>query len=235
MRVLGLFPHPDDETYAAGAALAQCAAAGHDTRVVTATRGEAGRDRSGRSTNTSDLARRRSAELAAACAALGVSLHGFLDLPDGGLDRLPPGRLATRVAKVLDDLTPDVVVTLGADGVYGALDHLALTRSIVSACDNRPTPLVLGSAFPVGTFTTLRRKLHRAGIAVDVDLALGGHAADVALRIDVGDWREHKLAALRAHASQLRDGDPFSFLTPQIVATVLREEWFVPLPCTSST
>jgi hypothetical protein len=45
-RVLGCFPHPDDEIFAAGL-LAWCADRGAEVHLLTATRGEAGTDRRG--------------------------------------------------------------------------------------------------------------------------------------------------------------------------------------------
>jgi LmbE family N-acetylglucosaminyl deacetylase len=227
VRILGLFPHPDDESYAAGAALAQCAAAGCDVRVVSATRGEAGRVQSGGNLPPEQVARIRSAELQAACRALGVTLESFLDLPDGRLAEVPAATFESAIAAVLGRLAPDVVLSLGGDGVYGSHDHLALTARLRAVAPRFPATAVLWAAFPEDHFAPLRRKLDRAGIAVDTALPLGARRTDVAVCVTVSEpQRRRKLAAVGAHRSQLRDGDPHSFLGGGLLEPLLGEEWF---------
>ena len=46
-RLLGVFAHPDDETFCAGGTLAKYVVAGWEVMVISATRGEAGQIRSG--------------------------------------------------------------------------------------------------------------------------------------------------------------------------------------------
>lgn len=227
MRILGLFPHPDDESYAAGAALAQCAAAGCDVRVVSATRGEAGRMRQAGNPSPEDVARIRSAELQAACRALGVTLEGFLDLPDGRLADVPKATFEAVLAPLLARLAPDVVLSLGRDGVYGSRDHLALAAHLRTVARRFPATVVLWAAFPEGHFEPLRRRLDRAGVAVDTALSLGVRREDVAVSVTVSEQqRQRKLAAVGAHRSQLRDGDPHSFLGGGVLEPLLGEEWF---------
>ncbi len=43
MRILGVFAHPDDESFCAGGTLARYVASGAEVMVVSATRGEAGK------------------------------------------------------------------------------------------------------------------------------------------------------------------------------------------------
>lgn len=225
-RVLGLFPHPDDESYAAGAFLAQCAQAGLDVRVVCATRGEAGSDRRAPRT-PAELARVRSAEVRDACAALGVRLDGFLELPDGRLAEIGDARLDLAIEPFLAAFRPHVVITLGEDGVYGSLDHIALTRRIDTVA-RRFAIAVLHAQFPQGHFAPLRRRLQRAGMYLDGRIPLGRKVNEVALRVDATRQRTRKLAAVCAHASQLRDGDPWSFLGGRLLEPLLQEEWFTP-------
>lgn len=89
-RVLFLHAHPDDETLATGALIADLVARGVAVAVVTATRGE-----QGEITDPGlgdDLVALRERELAAALAVLGVRHHAFLGTPparaDGGDPRL---------------------------------------------------------------------------------------------------------------------------------------------------
>lgn len=229
VRVLGFFPHPDDESYAAGAALAQCAAAGLPTAVLCATRGEAGTDRLARANRPAELAQRRSDELLRACRALGVELAGFLDWPDGNLATLDPDVAQRSLRRWIDSWQPTVLLTLGADGVYGSRDHRAIERFVRSATHNTTDLTHWTCAFPLGHFEPLRRNLLRSPLdVIDYRGPLGVDAATVPLRVEVGAARARKLAALRCHASQLRNGDPNTLLGAGLLDPLLIEEWYVP-------
>ena len=81
--------HPDDESLGTGGALAQCAAEGIETYLVTATRGERGRigdERPG----PAIAAPIREGELKAAAQELGLRDVRFLDYGDGELDQADP-------------------------------------------------------------------------------------------------------------------------------------------------
>lgn len=83
--VLVLAPHPDDETFGCGGALARHAQRGDRVAVVVASSGE--RSSGGRSGGGGrDVAATREAECRAACRELGLAGDPvFLRLPDGGL------------------------------------------------------------------------------------------------------------------------------------------------------
>lgn len=87
IRVLFLHAHPDDETLATGALIADLIARGAEVAVVTATRGEQGEITDPGLAD--DLVALRERELAAALAVLGVRRHAFLGTPParaGGQD-----------------------------------------------------------------------------------------------------------------------------------------------------
>jgi len=163
-----------------------------------------------------DLGVTRAAELRGSCAAIGARLD-LLELPDGGLSEHEI------------DLTPhlapdDVVLTLGEDGAYGHPDHLACTRMVGAAIGKRT---LLHAAFPPGLFAPVHRAIGRhVKLALAVD-ELGTSRDDVDHVVDVRPYRPAKLASLAAHTSQLRDGDPLSFLGDGWVAPLLDEEWLV--------
>ena len=87
-RVLFLHAHPDDETLATGALIADLVARGVEVAVVTATRGERGEITDPGLAD--DLVALRERELAAALAVLGVRHHAFLGTPPAraGVSRL---------------------------------------------------------------------------------------------------------------------------------------------------
>lgn len=229
-RVLGLFPHPDDETYAAAGMLAWCAAQGAEVHLGTATRGERGWDRHKLIPSGARLAAHRSAELAAACTALGVAPPVCFDLPDGGVPDVDRAAAAAALTTHLRALRPDLVVTLGGDGAYGHRDHLAWTAIVDAAVQALPaaaTPRLLHAVFPRGLFTRVSQLGKRGGaVAADFDSDAVGVARDaVQLRLDVRPLRDAKLASCLAHDSQL-DVAPGSYFR-RVLEPLLEEEWFV--------
>jgi N-acetyl-1-D-myo-inositol-2-amino-2-deoxy-alpha-D-glucopyranoside deacetylase len=227
--VLGLFPHPDDETYSAAGLLAWCAAQGAEVHLAAATRGERGWDRHKRIASGPQLAAHRSGELAAACAALGIAAPVCFDLPDGGVSSVDHAAAAAGVATYLRALRPDLIVTLGRDGAYGHKDHLAWTAIVERAVHTLPaeqTPRLLHAAFPRGLFTRVSQLGKRVGaVADDFDSDAVGIAADAAaLRLDVRALRDAKLASCLAHDSQL-DVAPGTYFR-RVLEPLLDEEWF---------
>ena len=91
MRLLVVIAHPDDESFGCGSVLARAAAAGDETMVLCATRGEAGESRF----PTADLAAQREKELRAAASILGVGTVELLGYVDSDMAGDPePGTLA---------------------------------------------------------------------------------------------------------------------------------------------
>jgi LmbE family N-acetylglucosaminyl deacetylase len=129
-RLLVVVAHPDDETFGCGSVLAHAAEAGVSTTVACATRGEAGSPTPGRGLEEADMAIVREAELREAAALVGVGRVELFDWIDSEMDGVPaPGTLveapieevAARIASLIDDVQPTVVVTLDASD--GHRDH----------------------------------------------------------------------------------------------------------------
>ena len=208
MRLLVVVAHPDDESFGCGSVLARAAAAGDDTAVLCATRGEAGESR----VDADDVAALRERELKAAAAILGVGVVRLLDHVDSGLTGDPaPGtlavaelsRIAAEVAAVIDELRPDVVVTLDASD--GHRDHMVVrdaTLSAVDAAAHRPAATYL---WCLARSSMARWARHTSGDRADAYLALGELGTpdeDVTTVIDVAAHLPTRWAAIRAHASQ---------------------------------
>src|SRR5215472_4531824 len=79
LRLLGLFAHPDDETFCIGGTLAKYIAGGAEAMVVSFTRGEAGQIRDAATATRRSLGEIRVSELHRACQALGVQHVRCLD------------------------------------------------------------------------------------------------------------------------------------------------------------
>jgi LmbE family N-acetylglucosaminyl deacetylase len=133
-RILGVFAHPDDESYCAGGTLARYVAGGAEAMVVSATRGEAGQIRCANLATRRTLGAMREQELAEACRILGVQHMRCLDYQDGKLHKADPQELAGEVVRLVRGFRPDVVITFGTDGAYGHPDHIAICEATTRAC-----------------------------------------------------------------------------------------------------
>jgi len=239
---LGVFAHPDDEAWSAGGTCAALVDAGVRVRVIFATDGEAGRDDLRRGWSKAALGAHRRTEARAAAAVLGCEEPVFLGAPDGGLAAEGPDASGARVAGALrqaliDQLAtarPQVLLGLGDDGGYPHRDHVALVAACVAACAvlGPTAPPHWQAAFAPGIFAPLLRALRRAGATSLLDPAwpaerLGWRGAQQqAVCLDIGALAARKTAAIAAHRSQLRGGDPLALLGPGVVASLLeRETW----------
>lgn len=244
-RLLGVFPHPDDEAYSAGGTLAKAAAVGAEVYVLCATRGEAGQIVTPGLATPDTLGAVRERELHDACAALGARPPLFLDYHDGTLSTVDLLEAVGRIVRVIRRLRPHVVLTLGADGVYGHPDHVALHKLVTPAFRSagggsrfpeeqfgppwQPARL-FWTAFPRGHFRPVWERLVHTDLAASIRQfdpeRLGVADDEVHAEIDVTEFVPQKLAALRAHRTQLRDGDPFSIFPPGILEGILERERF---------
>ena len=133
-RLLGVFAHPDDESFCAGGTFASSVAHGAEVMVVSATRGEAGQIRSPGTATRRTLARVREQELQFACQRLGIQHARCLNYADGTLKDVDQEALIKDVVYLLRSFRPDVVITFGSDGGYGHPDHIAISAATTAAC-----------------------------------------------------------------------------------------------------
>jgi LmbE family N-acetylglucosaminyl deacetylase/SAM-dependent methyltransferase len=230
MRLLTVVAHPDDESFGCGSVLAHAAAKGHDTAVVCATLGEAGESR----IETADLAALRESELRAASAILGVGtvrLLGHVDSgmtgepPRGALVSVDPARLAAEVQAVIEDLRPDVVVTLDASD--GHRDHVAIRDATLTAVDASTHPVASTYLWCLARSSMIRWADHmRTTGGGDAYLAiaeLGTSDADITLVVDVEAHLPTRWTAMRAHGSQT---SPYDDLPEELQLEFLGKDRF---------
>jgi N-acetyl-1-D-myo-inositol-2-amino-2-deoxy-alpha-D-glucopyranoside deacetylase len=208
MRLLVVIAHPDDESFGCGSVLARASAAGDETTVLCATRGEAGESR----IPTDDLRSQRETELRAAARILGVGAVRLLDYVDSGMTGNPepdtlaaaePSRIASEVRSVIDDFRPDVVVT--PDASDGHRDHAIVRDATLAAVDtahHRPAATYL---WCLARSSMARWADHRRADGDDAYLSLGELGtpdAHITTVVDVTAHLPKRWEAIRAHASQ---------------------------------
>jgi LmbE family N-acetylglucosaminyl deacetylase len=137
--ILGVWAHPDDETYLSGGVMAHAASEGSRVACVTATRGEAGSLDEQR-WPLATLARVREAELIAALGILGVREHTWLGYPDGGCDGVPAEEALLKLEAIFAEVQPDTVLTFGPEGMTGHPDHITISAWTTEAFSRLSKP-----------------------------------------------------------------------------------------------
>ena len=132
--LLGIWAHPDDETYLTAGLMARAVRNGSRVVCVTATRGEGGSMDEER-WPTETMGEVRDAELMRCLEVLGVTEHHWLDLPDVDMDSPLPETGAARVREIMADADPDTVLTFGPDGMTGHVGHMSVSRWATEAFD----------------------------------------------------------------------------------------------------
>ena len=125
-KLLIIFPHPDDESIAAGGLILSAKRLGYEVTLLTLTKGGAGRiniNPKGRS-----LKEIRSAELEKASKILGIDNLIIKDFDDGKL-KTRNGWNET-VKENLLRIKPAVVVTYDPTGISGHPDHINLSVGV---------------------------------------------------------------------------------------------------------
>lgn len=243
--ILGVFPHPDDEAYSAGGTFALAARQGAAVHILCATRGERGKIRGVIHGSPDATGAIRASELAESCRVLGAQPPRFLGYEDGSLDHVDLAEAAGRIVRVIREVRPAVVITLGPDGVYGHPDHTALNKLVTAAfraagggarfpdadfgAAHQPAQL-WWTAFPPGLFRPQWEKLLGGSLAAAVRQVnperLGVALTDTGVLVDISAVAAIKLAAISCHRSQLPGGDPRTMFPPGIVDQLLTEERF---------
>ncbi|MEM7116585.1 MAG: PIG-L family deacetylase [Chloroflexota bacterium] len=126
LKVLGVYAHPDDESFCVGGTLAKYAAMGAETMVVSFTQGEAGQIHDTQVATRQTLGQTRANELVEACKLLGVRHVRCFDYGDGRLSDVPFEQLIAKVTYIIREFQPDIVLTFGEDGAYGHPDHIVI-------------------------------------------------------------------------------------------------------------
>ena len=121
--IMAVFAHPDDERIV-GPLLARFAREGHRVHWVIATDGSKGvRDYAGIPAGA-PLAAARAEESRCAATRMGVPAPTMLGLEDGGLASFDAlGRLRREVSRLVEEVRPQAILTIGPEGGTGHPDH----------------------------------------------------------------------------------------------------------------
>jgi LmbE family N-acetylglucosaminyl deacetylase len=239
--------HPDDECIATGGVILRAHHEGIRVVLLTATRGEEGDIHNMDAAAVRPrLGEVRTEELMRSCEILGVDRQEFLGYRDSGMTGAPSNddprafhvapldEAAERVATVLREERPDVVVTYTSDGTYWHHDHVKAHRTTVAALDLlatkgwSPAKFYLHSV-PRSAVERIERRAREAGVDLPTDVGqiVGIPDEEITTDVDVSAFFEQKRAAFLAHRSQYEPDSPFSTIAAQIFEATLGTERFI--------
>lgn len=124
MKILYIFPHPDDESFGPAPAIAAQLREGHEVHLLTLTKGEATKQRFRLNVDKKEMGEIRYKEMLNVEKVLGLTSMTVLDLPDDELKTMDPILIEHQIEQHINRLMPDVVVTYAVHGISGFEDHL---------------------------------------------------------------------------------------------------------------
>lgn len=139
--ILGVWAHPDDESFMTAGLMAAAVANGQSVVCITATKGEAGQyDKAKHPGKLGDI---RAKELEDALKILGVKNHFWLGYHDGHCHEVSDEEGTAKVLKFIEKYQPDTIVTFPPDGITGHDDHKAASRWARLAIAKSRRPITL--------------------------------------------------------------------------------------------
>ena len=194
-KVVGIFAHPDDETFGPGGTLATLTK-DHEVYIICATNGDG---KMGNRKKEIALGKLRRKELQASCKILGVKKIFFLNYQDGTLSHNSYHEIAKKVLKIVRTLKPEILITFEPRGVSGHIDHIVMS-------------MVTSFVFPE---VTSAKKLMKYCLPVENSLLMGkdyfihfplGYTEEeIDEIVDTNAVWEKKVEAMHQHVSQMHD------------------------------
>jgi len=237
--------HPDDESISTGGVMMKAKAHGHRVVLATATRGEVGEIYNmDEASSRPRLGEIRTQELKNAGDILGVDRIEFLGYRDSGMvdtaDNKDPRSFhqakleeaAVKLAALMRDERPDVVVTYGEDGVYGHPDHVKahfVTNAALDLLEREgwaPKKLYY-TAIPRSMMEAFMTQMPEEAQRQNANMRIAGTPDElVTTRVDVHDYVDQKRQAFGAHVSQNDPNSWFATMASQIYELAFGTEYY---------
>ena len=258
-RALLVHAHPDDETINNGATMAKMVSEGVAVTLVTCTRGEEGEvlvpELAHLASSAEDkLGEHRVIELANAMKELGVKDHRFLgNYRDSGMMGTPQNdhpncfwkadveEAAKKLAAIIDEVKPQVLITYDEFGGYGHPDHIqahrvAMRASEISAWDIQKIywNIMPKSVVAKGIEAMKAQGSDFFGAENVDDLPFVKDDSFVSALVHAPEQVDKKMAAMKAHATQITVDGPFFALSNNMGVQVFGDEYYTLVKGTKS-
>ena len=255
IRILLVHAHPDDETINNGATMAKYAAGGAGVTLVTCTRGEEGEVLVPElahlaSSDQDQLGLHREGELALAMKELGITDFRFLGDPtvkfrDSGMMgteqnnradvfwQADKDTAAQYLVEVIEEVKPQIMITYDEFGGYGHPDHIQAHRIAMRASEIADWKIqkIYWNTMPKSVLAQGIAKMKEIGSdffgaeTVD-DLPFAKDDAFVTTLVDGSKFVDHKLAAMKAHETQITLDGPFFALSNNLGLQIWGDEYY---------
>ena len=255
IRILLVHAHPDDETINNGATMALYADRGAQVTLVTCTRGEEGEILVPglshlASTEQDLLGLHRETELADAMKALGITDYRFLGSPttkfrDSGMMGTDPNNrpdvfwqadldaAATILVDVIEEVKPHILITYDEIGGYGHPDHIQAHRVAMRASELSTWQIqkIYWNTIPKSVIAQGMEKMKEIGSdffgaeSID-DVPFAKDDEFVTTLINGSDYVESKMAAMKAHETQIALDGPFFALSNNLGMQIWGDEYY---------
>jgi LmbE family N-acetylglucosaminyl deacetylase len=196
---MAIVAHPDDIEFTCVGTLARWAKLGAQVTYVICTSGDVGIDEPGMTRDKA--AQIREAESLEAAKIAGVQQVVFLREPDGLLQ--PTLELRKKLVREIRRYRPEVIVTGDPTIVWSGEDY-------INHPDHRAAALAaLDATFPAAGQPNLFEELEEEGLKAHKPRKVYANVWDKpSVFINIDETINIKVAALRAHKSQMKDWDP---------------------------
>ena len=250
-RAIFVHAHPDDETINNGATMAQMVDDGVAVTLVTCTRGEEGEvlvpALAHLASSAEDkLGPHREIELANAMKELGVTDYRFLgNYRDSGMMGTAPNenpkcfwnadveQAALKLAAIIDEVKPQILITYDENGGYGHPDHIQANRVAMRAAEisNWKIQKIYWNIMPKSVVAEGMAAMKDQGSdffgseSID-DLPFVKDDSFVSAVIHAPNQVEKKMAAMKAHATQITVDGPFFAPSNNLGVKVSADEYY---------
>ncbi len=196
--ILIIYAHPDDESFGnAGTIVKYTKETQANIYLAVATRGEAGKMGEPPLTTREQLGSFRAGELKEASAVLGLKDIFFLDFMDGTLDRIndrEADELTNKIADVILQLRPDIVITFPEDGISRHKDHIAIHKYCMDAIALIANQYTIPKVY----FTVVPESIYQSR-----NITAGVPDTHITTSINIEEYRNYKYEALTKHRTQI--------------------------------
>ncbi len=229
MRILYIFPHPDDESFGPALAISAQRRTGHEVYLLTLTRGGATKERHRYGYTVEQMGEVRFREMQEVARVLDLSGMTVLDLPDSGLKEMNPIEIEEVVREHIEQLRPDVVVTYAVHGVSGLHDHL-VTHAVVKRVYCELQAARVGYLHRLALFTLDDSQLPGGGHRFQLQ-ASKPEEIDCVVRVDEADIEavHRALACYETYAEVIAQADPLGLMGDHICFELFGEAHDPPL------